>query len=170
MKLYSPYFKTLHDEEGPTGFLGRGTHYSILQTYSWQDVELRRLEEAHLRRTGIIWDEDHDERIIPVLENLHVKGLLAPALFIGERKGMFNIVTIVNMPHPYVAKCADTVRRITGESGDLWEAAVSSIGSDSPTIIAAEPDDVRLYLNAIRMLWSLGRTDPSTSYKQSLAN
>jgi predicted nucleic acid-binding protein len=56
MQTYSPYFKTLYDQPEPIGRLGRGTHYSVL----------RCLGLSGFHDFAIIWDEDHDKRVIAV--------------------------------------------------------------------------------------------------------
>jgi hypothetical protein len=40
----------------------------------------------------VIWDEDHDERVIGVVERMYFAGLLHPVLFVGERKGSLTVV------------------------------------------------------------------------------
>jgi hypothetical protein len=39
MRKYSDVFQTLHDEVGPVGNLGRGTHCSVLRAISFQDAD-----------------------------------------------------------------------------------------------------------------------------------
>src|ERR1700692_4902503 len=89
---YSPFFKTLHDETQPVGHFGRGTHYSVLQVPIWQDQWLNPLPLGSLLDFAVIWDEDHDERVIEVIENIYFSGLLAPVRFIGERKGSLSVL------------------------------------------------------------------------------
>ena len=89
---YSDYFHTLHDETQPVGNLGRGTHYSVLRYASWHDVELKRLDQPVTHDFSVIWDEDHDTRIISAIEKIFEAGLLAPIQFIGERKAFLSIV------------------------------------------------------------------------------
>lgn len=91
MMSYSPFFQTLHDEIQPVGRLGRGTHYSVLRVPIWQDEWLNPMPQALFLDFAIIWDEDHDERVIEVVEALYLSGLLAPVRFIGERKGSLSV-------------------------------------------------------------------------------
>src|SRR4051812_6684669 len=84
---YSPFFQTLHDETRPVGQLGRGTHYSILRVPIWQDEWLNLLAQGLLLDFAVIWDEDHDARVMEAVEALYFSGLLSPVRFIGERKG-----------------------------------------------------------------------------------
>ena len=46
MRKYSDFFKTLHDEQAPTGNLGRGTHYSILRAVVFGDADSHKLDIA----------------------------------------------------------------------------------------------------------------------------
>ena len=62
MRKYSDFFKTLHDEQAPTGTLGRGTHYSILRAVAFGDSEGKMLGSARFADFAVIWDEDHDDR------------------------------------------------------------------------------------------------------------
>src|SRR5438093_42433 len=90
--LYSPFLETLHDETRPVGNLGRGTHYSVLRAVTWHDTFLTALPRAALLDFAIIWDEDHDARVIQVVNELYFEGLLAPVRFIGERKGGLTVL------------------------------------------------------------------------------
>lgn len=47
LRRYSDFFKTLHDEEAPTGNLGRGTHYSVLRAVVFSDSAGKPLTEAN---------------------------------------------------------------------------------------------------------------------------
>ena len=63
MKQYSPFFSTLHDEDGPVGHLGGGTHYSVLRAVLWEP-------EPAFHDFAVVWDEDHDLRVVWVLEQM----------------------------------------------------------------------------------------------------
>ena len=67
---YSKLFSTLHDEAEPVGNLGRGTHYSVFRAAEWFDVERRPLVQAQIHDFAIVWDEDHDTRVISTVEVL----------------------------------------------------------------------------------------------------
>lgn len=156
MVQYSAFLQTLHDEPGPTGYLGRGTHYSILRGLTWHDQQLQNTPEAFYHDFAVIWDEDHDLRVISVVESLQRKGLLSPVVFIGERKAMVTIVTGVQMPATYTSACEETIRSTSEVIGDIWDSSVIPMASNNLQIISANDDDVRLYLSAIKMLWRLG--------------
>src|SRR5262245_22614187 len=89
---YSPFFDVLYDQKTPVGEFLRGTHYSVLRAAVWQDCALKPLKRAQLLDFAVIWDEDHDERVIEVIERMYFGGLLSPVLFIGERKGCLSII------------------------------------------------------------------------------
>lgn len=89
MHSYSDYFKTLHDETGPTGYLGRGTHYSVLRAMTFHDPIGKSLPTGQFIDFAVIWDEDHDVRVIEPIEEIYRRGLLSSFVMFGERKGAF---------------------------------------------------------------------------------
>ncbi|WP_253073410.1 hypothetical protein [Sodalis ligni] len=89
---YSTLLSCLYDEQQPIGNLGRGTHYSIFRTVEWLDVNRTPVNLPQLHDFSVIWDEDHDERVINVIENIYMAGLLSPIQFIGERKGTLTVI------------------------------------------------------------------------------
>ena len=68
MKLYSPFFQTLHDERSPAGHLGDGTHASILRAMVFSDPYQRPLSGGIEVDFAVIWDADHDTRVIKAVE------------------------------------------------------------------------------------------------------
>jgi len=89
---YSALFNTIYDETQPVGEIGRGTHYSILRAAQSLDLKLEPEIQITAQDFGVIWDEDHDDRIMDVIEELYIQNLLAPILFIGERKGSVTVI------------------------------------------------------------------------------
>lgn len=157
MRLYSPFFQTLHDESGPTGYLGRGTHCSVLRATVFHDAEGKPLPEALVHDFAIIWDEDHDERVMPVVEAVYRAGMLPALAFIGERKGMLSAITAGRISASRLAQLRQVVSRITdaGLNGDPWSAEVSAEAEESG-IINGNTEQVLVYLANLRMLWALG--------------
>jgi hypothetical protein len=158
---YSPFFQTLHDEIGPVGDLGRGTHYSVLRVPIWFDECLNRLPQGALLDFAIIWDEDHDERVIPAIAALHFAALLGPARFIGERKGS---LTVLVDPKAVQAWSPDqlenyraAVRKVSQSLDDPWTATVDTVLGTEHSIVDAPRDHVIGYLKNIEVLWRLGR-------------
>lgn len=156
MRKYSDFLKTLHDESSPTGCLGRGTHYSVLQGITWHDCQGLPLQEAQFHDFSIIWDEDHDDRIIPVVERLSIKSLLSPIIFVGERKGVVTIITLQEMSQRYNKECCAEITSITDLEGDEWQSDIVHFSSSFGSIINGDNKDVGIYLANIKMLWQLG--------------
>lgn len=145
---YSQFFSTLYDERGPLGDLGRGTHYSVCRA-------LTHRVDPEFYDFAIIWDEDHDERIIWVVERMIASGLLEPGVrFIGERKGSVTVIT----EQPLTALHTQEIEMITTRlPSDSFPLHVESLqGNISGMIIHDDPRRVRAYLAGINALWSLG--------------
>lgn len=165
-----PFFKTLHNESKPVGNLGRGTHYSIMRVPIWQDTLLRPMNQGAMLDFAIIWDEDHDERVLEVIERMYFEGLLAPVRFIGERKGTLSVLIDAKAVGAWspaaLKKYRDAVCYISNNQNDSWPAYVSSLASlaNSPTraisldpsIIHDDRSKVVSYLQNIDMLWNIG--------------
>lgn len=157
---YSPFFQTLHDEVKPVGHLGRGTHYSVLRVPIWQDEWLNPLRHGVLLDFAVLWDEDHDERVIEVVESLYFGGLLAPVRFIGERKGSLSVLIDAKTAEAWdevtLRNYGDAVSDIAQGLEDPWPATVDQVAGRNHSIIHAAPDDVATYLKHIHLLWQLG--------------
>jgi hypothetical protein len=76
MQTYSDFFKTLHDETSPTGYLGRGTHHSVLRALVFHDPMGKPLPEGQFADFAVIWDEDHDTRVMEPIEEIYRRGLV----------------------------------------------------------------------------------------------
>ncbi len=157
---YAPFFHTLHDETQPIGTLGRGTHYSVLRAVIWHDAVLRPLPRAALLDFAVIWDEDHDERIIDAVLALYFAGLLSPVLFIGERKGTLSVLlqhdARTGRSKAALATYAKSVEDIAQRLEDPWTLTIDSVNDAEHSIINDDPVSVDLYLRNIHMLWKLG--------------
>lgn len=168
-RAYSTLFSCLHDEAEPVGNLGRGTHHSVCRAVTWQEKDLSLLPKARVHDFAIIWDEDHDDRVVPVVEGLLMAGLLAPALFIGERKGNLTVVvdaalfdgTQIN-PDEYAEKAEKVCQ--ANSNGDYWPVEVVPLertlegldGEGLSGLINDRSHRVLSYLRGIDVLWSLG--------------
>lgn len=157
---YSPCFQTLHDETRPVGRLGRGTHYSVLRVPIWQDQWLKPLSQGLLLDFAIIWDEDHDERVMELVEALYFDALLAPVRFIGERKGSLSVLidtkTVEAWDETALCNYREVVSAISQALEDPWPATVDVVTGRDHSIIHAPSDDVTTYLKHIDLLWQLG--------------
>jgi hypothetical protein len=92
MQTYSAYFKTLHNETNSTGYLGQGTHYSALRALVFHDPSGEPLAEGKFANFAVIWDEDHDTRVMEPIEEIYRLGLLPSFIVFGERKGCFTAI------------------------------------------------------------------------------
>jgi len=157
---YSPFFKTLHDEKSPVGYLGRGTHHSILRAMVFNDLNLKPTTKGSFLDFAVIWDEDHDIRVVEVVEKLYAERLLAPIRVIGERKGMLSVLLSSEVTSVWGEKkfndYAATVERHSSCSNDQWTADVSVLHKMGTTIINDDPNKVSIYLKNIENLWELG--------------
>lgn len=159
MQAYSPYFKTLYDELSPVGNLGRGTHYSILEIPQWKDINQNSLEIPFKQKIAVIWDEDHDTRVIQLIEKAYFDGLLSPVCVVGERKGTLTILT-----YPDFSLTSAKNRQVfdsLNKLGDFvlednWYTVVDCVfnRTDSSIIQDSKPK-VDLYLRNISMLWDI---------------
>lgn len=168
VRQYSDLFSCIYDEVAPIGQLGRGTHYSVFRCAEWLDVLRRPLAQPEVHTFAIIWDEDHDERVIEAVERIYMAGLLSPVQFIGERKG--GLTAIVAAKFYFAGSEADTqaysraVEDITQSLDDAWPAQIGSFdrqpGSPHQNFYEGLINDtahrVGVYLANIDSLWGLG--------------
>ncbi|MDD2133223.1 hypothetical protein [Pseudomonas kurunegalensis] len=83
---YSDFFRTEHDEQRNVASIA--AHYSVLSIPSF----ISSTGAIKIQRVAIIWDADHDERVIDVLEAAYFENLVGPVLFIGEYKGAVSVI------------------------------------------------------------------------------
>lgn len=161
---YSPFFHTLHDEKEPYGSIGRGVHYSVLSAPQWFDHERKLMDggKARIQRFAILWDEDHDTRVIDVAEKAYMLGIFAPVLFIGERKAFLNVVVSEEF-YEHIQKDWASYNMAWGDLcsdvfGDCWtfESIVPLSHAAESGLIASSDEVVTTYLANIRNLWGLG--------------
>jgi len=168
MRIYSPFFETIHDEHQPNYNLGRGTHSSILRATVFHDPSGKPLNRAAPHKFAIIWDEDHDERVIFVIEEIYNAGLLPCFTIFGERKAFFTAIMVDNN-EPLRSALADRVQRIVSwlPGGDAWSCAIGSIGDPEAKPVHADDQSVELYLRNLTRLWALGPDQwPQTPQEQ----
>lgn len=165
---YSNLFTCLHDEPEPVGALGRGTHYSVFRSVEWLDVTRRPLALPQIHDFAVIWDEDHDTRVIEVIERIYMAGLLSPVQFIGERKGTLTAIVAARFyfsgTKVQTEAYRDAIEEIAQDIDDPWTVELGSFdrspGSPQQTffegIISDTNHRVGLYLANIDSLWGLG--------------
>ncbi|MCY2931268.1 MAG: hypothetical protein NTV86_17635 [Planctomycetota bacterium] len=157
MRDYSQFFATLYDESCPVGSIGRGTHYSVLRTLAWFSLEKNiPLDSPLIHDWAVIWDEDHDVRVIEAAERLLQRNLLYPVMFIGERKAFFNVVLFPDFKGDVDMYTAG-VTAVAESLDDPWEPFVEVWGGRSPhSMISCTETKAVTYLENIRNLWELG--------------
>lgn len=166
---YSHLFSCLFDQAAPIGQLGRGAHHSVFRSVQWHDIGGSPLTHGRIHDFTVIWDEDHDTRIIRVVERLHLAGLLWPVVFVGERKGVVTIL-FAQMAGPLQdskGNHLDQIRSIAEDAGDdSWtcrtgwfqrvEVLEEGTAYNGADIINDEDWRVFAYLQGIDALWELG--------------
>ncbi|CAN7385075.1 hypothetical protein LJR016_002271 [Devosia sp. LjRoot16] len=165
---YSRLFSCIHDEPGPVGNIGRGTHYSIFRAAEWHDVMRRPLPVAQVHDFAVIWDEDHDTRVIEAIEKLYMRSLLSPVQFIGERKGGLSVILAAKFYYgiddaDLRAYQAAVETEVSLVGGDYWSVEIGSFDrseidhqTDVGTIIQDTDFRAKTYLRNIDALWHLG--------------
>lgn len=160
MKNYSPLFHTLYDEKEPVGMLGRGTHYSVLSAVQWTDKRGISLRLPCIQKFAVVWDEDHDIRVIDVIERAYMSGLIAPVLFIGERKACLSVVVdreTYSQLQDNLDSYSKAWQEICSNVGeDVWSFELMTVDDPDLGIIMASTDIVVTYLTNINNLWGLG--------------
>ncbi|WP_430455046.1 hypothetical protein [Rheinheimera sp.] len=166
--LYSTLFTTIHDEQRPVGNIGRGSHYSVLRSVEWMDVTRTPLELPQVHDFAIIWDEDHDTRVLEAVEKIYMAGLLSPVQFIGERKGFLSVVVAAKFyfhgSESNINSYAKAIEDIAQSLADPWGSEIGcfdrSLGSTHQcfniSIIQDNEPKVLNYLKTIDSLWGLG--------------
>lgn len=159
---YSSLFSVPHDEKEPVGDIGRGSHYSVFSCVQWTDQFMQPHDSGHaeIQKFAVIWDEDHDERIIPILEAAYIQSLMAPVKFVGERKGHLTVIvdsvfwSFCSNKREYIRaweKLAESV------PDDSWSCEVRQDAEKAESgIIHPGGDKIAVYLKNIENLWSLG--------------
>lgn len=176
--VYSNLVSCLYDQPEPIGSLGRGTHHSVFRSVQWRSIEGDALAVGRIHDFAVIWDEDHDTRVIRVIERLHMAGLLWPVVFVGERKGVLTIL-FAYMAGPlrggrdgedHAAKILEIAQDAEDDSWICefgWFHRNEVIEETTPTttsgIIADNHERVVPYLQAIDVLWQLGEKRQMTS-------
>lgn len=131
----------------------------MLRAVVWHDCWQHPSPCAKYLDFAIIWDEDHDTRVIEVIELLYFAGLLTSAIFVGERKGSFSLVvsneTREGFSEERWSKYQQAVEEITQSTNDPWSADVDTVAG-LHTLIHDRTKNVYQYLDTIDMLWELG--------------
>jgi len=89
--------------------------------------------ETQLRavNVAVIWDEDHDERIIKIIEACYRRRILSSFIALGERKGILTgVLSPIVSDHYWRAVFVDGQLTEIGakEADDYWCAEVRGVG------------------------------------------
>lgn len=183
--VYSTLFSTLYDEKEPIGSLGRGTHYSVLRSVEWLDVTRTPVNPPQIHDFAVIWDEDHDTRVMEAIEKIYMAGLLSPVQFIGERKGLLTVIVAARYyfwdEEEKIKHYEQSIEKITQALGDAWPVVIGVFDRSPPietphgrpidhqcnpeAIINAPFHNVITYLRNIDSLWKLGTKPYSEDMK-----
>lgn len=157
MRSYSSLLHTVYDQPEPVGKLGRGTHYSVLSFLNWFDQEGALADSSKETQFAVIWDEDHDVRIAQVLENAVESKILQNALFIGERKGLLSVLLRPGITPKRKADLEKAYYEIAQSQEDAWGSEIAVYPGGLRSLINESEDQVKAYLEHIRVLWPLNR-------------
>ena len=175
MQCYSYLFTTLFDElVAPSHMrLGYGSHYSVLRAVLWPGSLHQAVSRYVAEPIGpilndfcVVWDADHDARVIWFIEQLHVRRMLDSVLFVGEHKGHVTVLTNLHR-HPEHDGLSETVDELAAQLPcDPWTGSAHRFDdpddeADVPEylcrLIQDEPVRVEAYLGWLQTLWWLGR-------------
>ena len=160
MESYSPFFQTLHDERSPTGHLGSGTHASILRAIVFSDPYGYQLSGGIEADFAVIWDADHDTRVIKAVEAIYRARFLSAILMIGERKGTLHAIVSESVQDDWRGGFKSLERKLQDVAqnmeGDPWSSSLRMFANPERMIIDDDEEKVRLYLSNLKMLWRLG--------------
>jgi hypothetical protein len=148
MQQYSHFFSVLHDEPEPVGHIGRGTHYTVARVFEADWICF--LDFA------IIWDEDHDDRVVWVIERMIYHGLIQPVVAVGERKGCLTVITREPAPECYKAAVERIGEEVPNDCFDTHVHSLANVGDSLGGIIQDDPGKVRDYIAGIDAIWGLG--------------
>ena len=128
MESYSPFFQTLHDERSPTGRLGNGTHATILRAIVFHDPQMRSISRGAEADFAVIWDTDHDTRVIKAVEAIYRAGFLGSMLMVGESKGVLHAIRSRRRDdHGYLKGRLHEVAQ--SMEGDPWSSSLHEFSS-----------------------------------------
>lgn len=158
---YSPFFHTLYDEPPPVGDVAGPANYSVLRAPIWHDDSLNPLPHGDLLDFAVIWDEDHDVRVITALEEMYFGGLLSPVRFIGERGGRLTVLlaarTLETWTGSMLLDYRAAVSRLSHGLAEPWPSTVDEIFGRDHSIMEGTVEEVDTYLDDIVLQWQLGR-------------
>ena len=153
-KTSIPFFNVLYDEPAPTSDFGGGAHVSVYSAIVFPDGK------ASEHRFAVIWDRDHDTRILDVVERVYRAGILHNFIFFGERKGhQLSERSATEKSKGFEDRLhRDLTAAASDVGGDNWSVKMcgASYAQAAGDILDASHDQGELYLRYLRMVWKLG--------------
>lgn len=149
---------------------GDGCHYSIMETIipttidCSQDPDLLydKLNALLINkfRFAIIWDKDHDERVLSVLEGLYAVDLLKHIVIIGEHKGHLTVLVSKHIENNVKQDIINVIDCLvsTFVLPDKWTSLVySDLPDDMYTGITQDDNiiDSKRFIQLIISTWKL---------------
>lgn len=124
--VYSTFFSCLHDEARQVASCLPA--YSIFRAIDSRDVTRQPTDRPRVHDFCVIWDDDHDTRIIAVLEEMLMAGILPGVQFISEHKGTLSII-LASPAYwgPGHEEFKTKVSTLSRAAGDFWTVEVGSI-------------------------------------------
>lgn len=166
VRIYSSFFHCLYDQpEVPNACFGA---YSVFRAIDSRNVEQQLTSLPHVHDFAVIWDDDHDTRIIPVIEEILMAGLLPGIQFIGEHKGTLTIILAARTYWKIdIDSYAKRIEALTAAAGDFWAVHIGMydhgkgnlrIGHqcDFQQIIGCGDEEEHAFLYTIDAMWNLG--------------
>lgn len=180
---YSTYFSCLYNEPYARTDFGKGVHCSVMRAVEWLDVCRIPLKLPEVHDFAVIWDQDHDERVIRVIERIYMAGLLSPVQFVGEHNATFTVIVAAEFRlhvnetgfKNYIAE----IQEICSSVDDEYWAVRAGMFDRSPSwppnktkidgIIPTDEYRAVTYLRNLDNVWQLGpKTFIPTPRPQSL--
>lgn len=175
---YSSFFQCLYDQpDSPSG--ARWGGYSVFRAIDSRDVYQRPTPTPRLHDFAVIWDEDRDTRIIPLIEEMLMAGMLPGVQFIGERKGSISVI-LAAPTHAIDTKAYS--RRVTKLAellhDDPWHCEIGMFDNmtsslrtehqcDLASLVCADATTAHAFLLTIDQMWGLGTKEYVPADEQS---
>lgn len=163
---YSTLMQCLYDQERP--IVQHYDHYSVFRAIDSRDVTQAPALRPRVHDFAVIWDDDHDTRVISVIEEMLMAGILPGVQFIGEHKGTLTVILAARTFWQIdVDAFKARVAALTQAAGDFWTVRVGMFDHspdslrtghqcDFQGIIGRSNDETHAYLLTIDAMWNLG--------------
>lgn len=167
-RVYSSLFACLYDEPEGLGNMC-GYHYSVFRAVThFNEAGQLQPNGNLLHHFAVIWDDDHDTRIISVVEQLYVANLLRTIAFIGEHKGEVNVLFAPGFAFGVPPQQHESYRKAIANviekpiHRDAWTTQfghfipAKQASTDTANLLGMPPEVGYTYLSHIHNMWGLG--------------